>query len=129
MDCIECKTTNPDDNRFCGKCGAELGRTLDQTLRKKGFTDRKATEMEITESVVDRLAKWGKLLAGIVALILAAFAFAFSLVYRDTRAALDAGKTQIESAVTDGKNKINASVTETTNEIGAVKRSADVLAK
>ena len=39
MDCIECKSSNPDDNRFCGQCGAELGRTLEETVRKK-FRDR-----------------------------------------------------------------------------------------
>ena len=55
MDCIDCKATNPEGNRFCGQCGAELGRTLDETVRKKGFLDRQTTEMEITESVAGRL--------------------------------------------------------------------------
>jgi cell division protein FtsL len=129
MDCIECKTANPDSNRFCSQCGAELGRTLDETVRKKGFRDRQATEAEITEAVVERLMKWGRWLGGIAAVILAFIAFAVSLVYRDTRAVLDAGKTQIESAVAEAKNNINAAVEEATQDIGEVRRHSNDLGK
>jgi hypothetical protein len=34
MHCAECKTTNAEGNSFCGRCGAELGHTLDETVRK-----------------------------------------------------------------------------------------------
>jgi hypothetical protein len=136
MDCIECKAANPDGTAYCGKCGAELGHTLDETVRKKDFRDRQATEMEITEAVASRLLKWGGWLGGIAALILASFGFALNLVYRDTRTALDTGKTQIESAVADGKNNINNAVAQgknniadATKDIGAIRQNADDLGK
>lgn len=133
MNCIECKTANPDGNSYCGKCGAELGRTLDETVRKKDFRDRQATEMEITEAVASRLLKWGSWLGTIVALIFTLIGFVF---YRDTRAVLDTGKTQIEAAVADGKNNINNAVAQGKNNIAdatknlaAIKQSADDLGK
>jgi hypothetical protein len=136
MECIECKTTNPDGNRFCGQCGAEMGMTLDETVRRKGFRDRQATEMEITEAVIERLMKWGRWLGAIVALLVAFIAFGVGLIYRDTRAVLDAGKTQIESAVAEGKNNINSAVTQgknditdATKDIGVIRRNADDLGK
>jgi hypothetical protein len=136
MECIECKTTNPDGNRFCGQCGAEMGMTLDETVRRKGFRDRQATEMEITEAVIERLMKWGRWLGAIVALLVAFIAFGVGLIYRDTRAVLDAGKTQIESAVAEGKNNINGAVTQgkndiidATKDIGVIRRNADDLGK
>ena len=46
-------------------------RTLRETVLTKGFRDRQATEMEITESVANRLMKWGGWLTAIAALILA----------------------------------------------------------
>ncbi len=106
MDCIECKTANPDDNRFCGKCGAELGRTLEETVRKKGFRDRQATEMEITEAVVERLMKWSKWLGAIAAVVLGLFAVMLGWSYHDVRTAVNAGKSEIETSVKDGKAEI-----------------------
>ena len=32
MDCVECRHSNPDENVYCGKCGAELGLTIAQTF-------------------------------------------------------------------------------------------------
>jgi hypothetical protein len=113
MDCIECKIANPDGNRFCGQCGAELGRTLDETVRKKGFRDRQATEMDITESVVERLMKWGRWLAATVGVILTLFAIMLGWSYHDVRAAVKAGTDQIDAAVKDGEKDI-AAVRDTT---------------
>jgi hypothetical protein len=127
MDCIECKTASPEGNHFCGQCGAELGRTLDETVRKKGFRDRQATEMEITESVANRLMKWGGWLAAIAALIIASFGIALRLIYTDARTALEVGKTQIQSTVADGKNTINTAVAEGKKNIDAVRQTSDAL--
>ena len=46
------------ENVYCGKCGAELGLTIAQTIAKRGISDRKAIEYELTEAVADRLKKW-----------------------------------------------------------------------
>jgi hypothetical protein len=107
MDCIECKTTNPDSNHFCGQCGAELGRSVVETV-KKDFRDRRAVEMEITESVVDRLMKWGTWLGSITAVIVALFGLMLGWSYHDVRTAVATGKTEIGTAVQQGKNDIGA---------------------
>jgi integrase len=74
MHCIECTTANPDTNHFCSECGAELGHTLSETLRKKGLRDRHMIEMEITESVAERLMKWAAWTRNTVGVIVALFA-------------------------------------------------------
>jgi hypothetical protein len=108
MDCIECKTTNPEENHFCGKCGAELGRMLDETVRKKGFRDRQATEMEITASVAERLLKWTTWLGSALALILVTFGFFIGKSWLDVRSAVATGQTRIENAARDGKQQIDS---------------------
>lgn len=107
MNCIECKTANPESNRFCGQCGAELGRTLDETVRKKGFRDRQATEMEITESIASRLMKWAKWLGSITAVIVASFGLMIGWSYHDVRTAVESGKIQIDAAVREGMKDID----------------------
>lgn len=108
MECIECKATNAQENRFCGKCGAELGHTLDETVRKKGFRDRQATEMEITAAVVERLLKWTTWLGSALALILLAFGFFVGKSWLDIRAAVTSGQGQIATAVKDGTDQIES---------------------
>jgi len=108
MECIECKATNPEDNRFCGKCGAELGHTLDETVRKKGFRDRQATEMEITAAVVERLMKWTTWLGSALALMLLAFGFFVGKSWLDIKGAVTSGQNQIATAVKDGKDQIES---------------------
>ena len=107
MNCIECKAINPDSNRYCGQCGAELGRTLDETLRKKGFRDRQATEMEIAESVTGRLSKWARWLVAIAALPVGLFVLLLGKGYYDIRTAVEEGKVQIIAAVEKGKQEID----------------------
>lgn len=108
MECIECKSQNPDDNRYCGKCGAELGRTLDETVRKKGFKDRQATEMEITDAVVARLTKWATWLGSAVGLVVLAFTFFLGKSIFDIRAQVAKGEAQIETAALEGKRQMEA---------------------
>ncbi|MBV9180010.1 MAG: hypothetical protein JO356_01745 [Acidobacteria bacterium] len=94
---IECRATNADDNRYCGKCGAELGRTLDETVRKKGFGDRQATEMEITAAVVETFRKWAGWLGSATGLILALFAFMLGWSYHDLKQAVNSEEAKIPS--------------------------------
>lgn len=102
MECLECKGTNPDDSRYCGKCGAELSKTLSETVWRRGVRDRQAIEIEITEAVFDRLMKWTKWLLVPVAFFLALL----GISYHDIRSAVAAGKAQIEGAVKDGRKEI-----------------------
>ena len=106
MGCIECKANNPDGNRFCSQCGAELGRTLEETIRKKGFRDRQATEMEITEAVVSRLMKWARWLVTIVVVIVALFGYLLGKSYMDVRKVVETGKTEIKTAIREGTEDV-----------------------
>jgi hypothetical protein len=123
MDCIECKATNPDGNCFCGQCGAELGRTLDETVRKKGFRDRLATEMEITASVAERLMKWASWLGRIAVVIGVLFALLFGKGYWDVWAAVEKGKTEIETSIQRGKKDIETSIGEAKKEIEKLRQT------
>src|SRR4051794_33706322 len=105
MDCIECKAKNPDSNRFCGQCGAELGRSLNETV-SKGFRDRRVAETEITEAVLGRLFQWVGWLGGIAAVIVAAFALTLGIQHWNIHNAVQLGKNEIDSAVREGKNDI-----------------------
>ncbi len=105
--CVECNKPNPAGNRYCGQCGAELGHTLDETVRKRGFRDRQATEMEVTEAVAERLIKWVKWLGIIAAVPLTLFALALGKGYVDIRATVQEGKTDIATAVRQAKTDID----------------------
>jgi hypothetical protein len=105
VDCIECKAPSPDNNRFCGQCGAEVGRSLAETV-KKGFRDRKSVEIEITQSVVGRLMKWATWLGSIVALVVALFAILLGKSYMDVHTTVKAGEAEIATSVLEGKKAI-----------------------
>jgi hypothetical protein len=91
MDCIECSKSNPFGNRYCGRCGAKLGRSSVETVRKNGFRDRNAIEVEIAESVVERLMKWAKWLGTVAAVFVAAFVIMLGKSYQDVRTAVSTG--------------------------------------
>ncbi|MGD1213358.1 MAG: hypothetical protein ABR861_00035 [Terriglobales bacterium] len=101
MDSIESKTTKPDGDNFCDKCGAE-------TVRKNGFRDRQATEMEITESVAARLMKWAGWVRNTVGVIVALFALLLGWSYLDVRRAVENAKVEIDNAAADAKKDIDA---------------------
>lgn len=101
MDAIESKTTKPDDDKFCDKCGAAI-------MRKDGFRDRQATEMEITESVASRLMKWAGWVRNTVGVIVALFALLLGWSYLDVRSAVGSAKVEIGSAAANAKNDIDA---------------------
>ncbi len=75
--CLKCGVSNPETNRYCGQCGAVLNPTLGplwdtiegglhdrlETLIRERFRDQKIVEVEIAESVVERVMKWTKNLA------------------------------------------------------------------
>ncbi len=128
MDCIDCKVTNPDGNRFCGQCGAELGRLLDETIRKRGFRDRQATEMEITEAVAGRLMKWAAWLGTMAALVVFLFGLLLGKSYHDVWKAVDTAKTQIQSSIEQGQAdivKISTRTSGLADEINELQEDID----
>src|SRR6266436_9048147 len=101
MDSSESKTTKPEDDKFCDKCGAE-------TVRKNGFRDRQATEMEITESVAARLMKWAGWVRNTVGVIVALFALLLGWSYVDFRKGVESTRVEIGTAAADAKKDIDA---------------------
>jgi hypothetical protein len=127
MNCIECKTPNPEENRYCGKCGAELGRTLDETVRKRGFRDRQAIEMEILESVTDRVFKWINRISIVAGVIAALFVWVVGKDFGDLQSAVTAGKAQIDGAAVSGRSQINDAVQTSLRDIGSLQDQAESL--
>jgi hypothetical protein len=69
--CGQCGEDVPAGFGFCGKCGTKLGTPV--PLYAKDSRERKSLENDLSEAVVDRLVKWGKV---VVSLFLAAFGIA-----------------------------------------------------
>jgi hypothetical protein len=68
MLCPKCGSTNPNDKGFCGDCGEILDIHLSSLVTavaskylRDELKDRKLVETEITESVVNRIQEWTKL--------------------------------------------------------------------
>ena len=101
MESIESKTTQLDGNNVCDKCGAEI-------VRKNGFRDRQATEMEITASVAARLMKWAGWVRNTVGVIVALFALLLGWSYLDFRRGVESAKVEIDNAAADARKGIDA---------------------
>lgn len=113
MNCLNCQTANSDENRYCGKCGAELGRTLDETVRRKGFRDRQATEMEITDAVSERLIRWAKWIGGGATLLVVLFGLLLGSTYHDIRSAVQLAKVDIQTTIQDGRQEVETARQDT----------------
>ncbi len=121
MNCNECKATNPEESPYCNQCGTVLGRTLEETIQKK-LRDRKAIELDITESVTSRLMKWTGWITKTGLVIVALFGLLLGKSYYDIHAQVKAGETEIATAVADGKKEIEALKQETTGLKDEVKQ-------
>jgi hypothetical protein len=112
VDCIECKQVNSSTSSYCSKCGAQLGRTLDATIRKRGFTDRNASEAEITEAVLERLLKYSRYFAAVIGVPLAISGFLLGKYWFDLHQIAEASKTQIRQQAEAEKNEVLAAKTQ-----------------
>jgi hypothetical protein len=75
MECPTCKSSNPGGKRFCGDCGARLTpddptnadlRRLVKGILEKDLKDQNVVEVEIAESIANRVIGWAKLLTYVV---------------------------------------------------------------
>lgn len=98
MDCVVCKTQNPEGAKYCGTCGVRLdphfgplNEVLEASVRRevdsalhRYLKDQKASETDITEHVAKRLIGWVKIVA-ILLVPLAALAGIFGFKTCGTR--------------------------------------------
>lgn len=117
MVCVECKVPNPDENKYCGQCGALVGHTLAETIRREDLRGRGTIETEITEAVFERLVKWSKWLFSVLGIILALFGVLLGWKYTDFRHSVNAVQDQIQQSVNTGQQQIQQSVTSAEQEI------------
>jgi hypothetical protein len=90
MKCPKCNCENPDEKKFCGDCGARLQTTgylsddeLRATIRaaiREELADQKVVEVEITESVLERITGWAKTLGFFAGIPLAALLLVLGLL-------------------------------------------------
>lgn len=109
MQCFACKAFSPDDKKYCGDCGAALAAVSDLSIAhldkriketiKEQLADQKVVEVELTESVLQRITAWGKLLAyfaGIpVALLVLVLGALGIKQYTDIRALVNAAESKV----------------------------------
>ncbi|HTB66472.1 MAG TPA: zinc ribbon domain-containing protein [Steroidobacteraceae bacterium] len=85
MKCSICDANNPDDNKYCGRCGAQLNSpaavALEDQIRaviKAELKGESSVEVEVAEKIVKRLITWTKVFGVVVGvpltLLLATFA-------------------------------------------------------
>lgn len=123
MECLKCKSSNPESKKYCGDCGALLDPSvgmveayLDTNLRpqlqsilKEHYKDSKLVEMEITESVVTKLSSWGKHLAYFVGIPLGALLFVLGVLgiksYADFVGIINTAKRDTEQTLEKAKQE------------------------
>lgn len=113
MECPVCKSSNPDDKKFCGDCGTQVrvdANLSEGELRKRikaviseELKDQNVVEVEVTERIVDRVSTWARLLgyfAGIpLALLLLVLGGVGVKKYSDLWQLADAAESKIKPAV------------------------------
>ncbi len=97
---------------------------LEETTRK-GFRDRRAIELEITESVVGRLVKWGQWLGGIVTVIVILFGLLLGKSYFDVYTATQSAKGEIAKTMSDAKTRLEPQLQSARDEVSGLVRTAD----
>lgn len=120
MVCVECRHANPEENVYCGKCGAELGLTIAETIAKRGMRDRKLVEIDIAEAAAERLKKWVGYPIFIIALVLG-----FSSL--DLFHVMSSAKGDITSTAVAATTDINRSVQQAKTDVDTIQKSADGL--
>lgn len=123
MLCTECKAENPEGKKYCGDCGALLGKTLEATT-KANFRDRQVVEAEITDAVFERLLKWAKWLGIATAIPIGVWAVVLTVIgirsYSDITKVTDAGKNEILTIVASAKRDLPSSVESARKDIATL---------
>ena len=126
MACANCGQENPADNSYCGKCGARVGATLEDTIADRNKT-RAVIEVEIFQAVTNRLGTLAKWLAIPSAILIAGFGWVIGKGEWDLHTVVRSATIELNGSVHDAQTNIRQSVESTTGTLGQLKRqSADL---
>jgi zinc-ribbon domain/Putative peptidoglycan binding domain len=112
MKCPNCAVDNPDNNRFCGQCGAILDETTRRfreevrELIKQELRDEESLAVRVADKAEERIWRWSKILGigvGLAALGLAGFGFT----------SFESSKKQIENAAAIASQEIKKDADDT----------------
>ena len=130
MQCPKCNSENPDNKKFCGDCGNRLLpsaylsedelRAQIRAVIKEELTDQKVVEVEITESVLERITGWAKKLGFFAGIPLALLLLVLGLLglkkYSDLWALASAAENKI-GPVVERAQKTASDVEATTQRL------------
>jgi len=119
MDCLNCKTTNPEGQKYCGNCGASLisnigppAEFLEPVIQeqleialKEQLRDQKLVELETVENITLRLQQWAKLFVFFMAIPITLFLIILALMGISTY-------SDFSKRVSDVEDRINERVSE-----------------
>jgi hypothetical protein len=141
--CAVCQAANPDGKQFCGDCGARLpsgGFIVESDLQgkikavlKQELKDQKVVEIEIAESIANRVIRWAKLFGfatavplALLVLVLGWFGITKTTDLRDIAKSAEATITNIANDATDKQEKLKQLQPQIDAIEAAGKRAADL---
>jgi hypothetical protein len=130
MKCPSCAQDNPENNHFCGQCGATLDeatRRLREQVRdliRQEVRDEESLAVRVADKAEERLWKWGKILGicgALAAIALAAFGVtSFESAKKQIGEAGLAASQDLKSASEATKRTMEQKTTETIAQISKV---------
>jgi hypothetical protein len=139
MECPVCKADNPDENLFCGKCGAAFSPAIQavdrevEKLLKEKFKDRGLVEFEVSDKLVTRFMLLLKIAAWVFAPALTIFGIAIAIIASLGFKTYTEATTTIRNAATAAVTEVNGTaknaVEGITNSSQQAERVIDTYAK
>lgn len=152
MECPNCKTSNPNGNRFCGACGValteevvdvqafirdEFPRQIERAIDAKlvALTDREAIEVKATEQVIDRTWKWLTRFATVIGIpifvgsaVLGFFGYSSFALIEETRKNMEGEYNKVVKMSNDMTTLHNGTI-RISGEIKMLRDSTDIYVK
>src|ERR1035438_10220555 len=119
MLCPSCGQDVPDGNSFCGKCGAHVGQTVEETAGERIKT-RKVIEVEIFEAVLERVGRYVKWLGILFAILTGVLIFVFGKASFDIHSAVESGKGELAQSIQGAKSQIQPVVDSARRDLNSL---------
>jgi chitosanase len=127
--CIQCQADAPENQRYCGNCGSELGQAPLTNEAIKALVaaelqaltkDGKILEYETSVAIVERVSGWAKLFAAFVGVPVALGLGLLAILGVNSYESFVA---KITAAQTTFKNSLDATANESSNKLKAEARA------